>query len=108
MAISFPIVIAVRLFQRQPALMPTVRAAAKNSDILETGSPQLCCGTRRAPVSLADHHDRLFASSQIEGSVSQLGKGYINGARQMPGRRSELIGLADIEQHDLIARCELA
>jgi len=97
-----------QLFQRQPALMPAIGAAAKHSDILETGSPQLCCGTRRAPVSLADHHDRLLASSQIEGSVSQLGKGYINGARQMPGRRSELIGLADIEQHDLIARCELA
>ena len=28
---------ATRSFQRQPALMPTVRAAAENSDTLETG-----------------------------------------------------------------------
>lgn len=88
--------------------MPAIGAAAKNSDILETGSQQLCRRTRRAPVSLAEHHYRLFASSQVERLVSQLGEGHINGTRQMPGRGGEFIGLADIEQHDLIARCEPA
>jgi hypothetical protein len=44
--------IVARSFQRQPALMPTIRAAAENSDILETGSHQLRGRTRQAPVGL--------------------------------------------------------
>ena len=35
----------MQLFQRQPALMPAIGAATKNSDILETGSEQLRCRT---------------------------------------------------------------
>ena len=74
----------MRSFQPQPALMPTVRAAAENSDVLETGSRQLRCRARRAPVGFAHDHDRLFASGKIGGSVGQLVEWNINRTRQVP------------------------
>src|SRR5215831_7818524 len=74
-----------RSFQRQPALMPTVRAASENSDILDTSGRQVRCRTRRAPIGLAHHYDRLFASGQIGGSVSQFGERNIDRTRQVSG-----------------------
>jgi hypothetical protein len=65
--------------------MPTVRAAAENSDILETGGRQVRCRARRAPIGFAHHHDRLFASGQIGCSVGQFGERDINRTRQVPG-----------------------
>src|SRR5690349_1808529 len=50
--------LAAQSVQRQSPLMPAVRAAAKNSDVLEAGRQQVGCGPRRAPIGLANHHDR--------------------------------------------------
>ena len=97
------IMVVARSFQCQPALMPTIRAAAENSNVLETSGRQLRCRTRRAPIGLAQDHDRLSALGQIGDPVGQFGERNINRTWQVPRRRGEFVGLADIEQHDRIA-----
>src|SRR3954447_1300484 len=94
--------------QPQPSLMPAVCATAKYRDICKTCSQQVCGGPRRAPISLADHNNWVFASRHVGSSASQFGERYIDCARQMPGWRCELIGLADIKYHYLIAGREPA
>lgn len=73
---------ATRSFQGQPALMPTVRAAAENSKILETSGRQVRC---RAPIGLAHHNDRLFASGRSEVRSPSWASGTLTSPGRCPG-----------------------
>ena len=86
--------------------MPAIGSAAQHGNTLKTGGQQRRRGLGGAAIGLADHHDPAAAGGKLRGSMRQISQRQIDGARQMTGRRSELLRLTNIDQHGSIAGCE--
>lgn len=92
------------LFQPEALLMPSVRTTAQDGNILQTGSKQRGCGALGTPIGLAHEDDRSSECDKFAGAARHFRERHIACARKMAGRRGKLLRLADVDQHQTIAR----
>ena len=86
--------------------MPSVRATAQDGNILQTGPEQRGCGALGTPIGLAHEDDRSFERGKFPRPTGQFRERHIACTWQMAGRRSKLLWLADVDQHQMIARAD--
>jgi len=92
------------LFQPEALPMPSVRTTAQDGNILQAGRKQRGCGALGTPIGLAHEDDRSSERDKFLGSARHVRERDIACPGQMAGRRGKLLRLADIDQHQLIAR----
>jgi len=84
--------------------MPSIRTTAQNGDIPKTGRKQRRRGAFGTPIGLAHEDDRSSERGKFPGPARHFREWHIARTGQMAGRRGKLIRLADIDQHQMIAR----
>jgi hypothetical protein len=94
------------LFQPEALLMPSVRTAAQDGNILQTGGKQRGCGTLGTPIGLAHEDDRSSERHKFPGAARHFRERHIACTRKMAGRRGKLLRLADVDQHQRISRAD--
>jgi len=93
-----------RSFQPEALLMPSIRTTAQDSNIPQTGRKQRGCGALGTPIGLAHEDDRSSERGKFQGPLRHFSDRHIACTGQMAGRRGKLLRLADIDQHETLAR----